>query len=423
MAATQLNFRPLTDFELRPIHWLWYPYIPRGTVSVLIGSGGLGKSWITCSLAAHLSRGERMPFSTNPPDPSRHHNILDEGPRNVLVASAEDDPSEVMLPRMLSMNANMARISVEPKPFTLDTAGIAALKQSIRQVDATILFIDPLVSYIGGKIDMNRANEVRAMMGPLVEAAKDTNSAIVLVHHTRKAGTAKDATDALGSVDFANSARSVMLVQPLADNTCVMRHAKSNWGPKGPTLQYELVSGSFAWLGPIEEDSRKARAISSNSNIRKRAAELLFDMLRDGARPTAEIVAEGKANGINPRTLDRAKVDMNVRTIRGPGKQWYWQLSDRDGFATHPYVPQDDFQAAPAAPAGAIVTPVCTMVPAPSQGPAEELLAKVGRGPEPEPEPNGVLVGSITESDIERLIREAKARASLKATKTEAKHG
>ena len=42
----------------RPVQWLWPGRLPLGAITVLVGEPGLGKSLLTTTLAAQLSRGE-----------------------------------------------------------------------------------------------------------------------------------------------------------------------------------------------------------------------------------------------------------------------------------------------------------------------------------------------------------------------------
>jgi AAA domain len=49
---------------VRPIHWLWRPYLASGKPALLDGDPGAGKSLLTADLAARLTRGGRMPDGT-----------------------------------------------------------------------------------------------------------------------------------------------------------------------------------------------------------------------------------------------------------------------------------------------------------------------------------------------------------------------
>ncbi len=47
----------LDRVPVRPIHWLWRPYLARGKLALLNGDPGAGESLLTADLAARLSGG------------------------------------------------------------------------------------------------------------------------------------------------------------------------------------------------------------------------------------------------------------------------------------------------------------------------------------------------------------------------------
>ena len=58
------------------------------------------------------------------------------------------------------------------------------------------MILDPMQAYLGEKVDMNRANEVRTVMKGLTQVANQTGCAIVLVGHLNKSQTANSASEA-----------------------------------------------------------------------------------------------------------------------------------------------------------------------------------------------------------------------------------
>lgn len=61
----ELEIIKASDISCREIEWLWYPFIPYGKVTILQGDSGDGKSLMVLTLAAMLTRGEPMPFSSS----------------------------------------------------------------------------------------------------------------------------------------------------------------------------------------------------------------------------------------------------------------------------------------------------------------------------------------------------------------------
>ena len=52
-----------SEVEPKEVEWLWYPYIPRGKVTIINGDPGDGKSTFVLSLAAIITSGRCLPFS------------------------------------------------------------------------------------------------------------------------------------------------------------------------------------------------------------------------------------------------------------------------------------------------------------------------------------------------------------------------
>ena len=77
------------DIAPERVDWLWALRIPRRGLSLVVGDPGLGKSMLTCDLAARVSRGE----------------LGDRG--SVLLLSAEDSSSAVVRPRLEAAGADL----------------------------------------------------------------------------------------------------------------------------------------------------------------------------------------------------------------------------------------------------------------------------------------------------------------------------
>ena len=86
------------------------------------------------------------------------------------------------------------------------------IEKAIVQTGARLMILDPMQGYLGDKIDMNRANEIRTVLKNVAAVAERTGCAIVLVGHLNKASGMSSAYRGLGSIDFRAAARSVLLV-------------------------------------------------------------------------------------------------------------------------------------------------------------------------------------------------------------------
>lgn len=86
------------------------------------------------------------------------------------------------------------------------------IEVALIQTKARLLILDPIQAYLGGGIDINRANETREMTKKLSLLAEKYKCAIVLIGHMNKASGNKAAYRGMGSIDFFAVARSVLLV-------------------------------------------------------------------------------------------------------------------------------------------------------------------------------------------------------------------
>lgn len=305
----------LNDVEAQELKWLWYPYIPYGQATLLFGPGGVGKSHLTCEIAACLTRGDPLPGQKGHTPPQK-----------VLLLSAEDDPNVILRPRMEAAGADLTRIFIPENTFVLDPRGIRELQDDMIECAATIVVIDPIVLYMGGKVDMNKMNEVRELMGALHHAAQQSGSAVVIVHHSRKAKGGSDADKAAGSVDFINSVRSAIYVSEMPDGTKVMSHAKHNYSPEGLSLTFNFDGDKLEWGGAID---RESRAAVKRDGPREKAKAFLFDLLKNGPVLAREVMASAADNEIPPATLNRAKdglAESYAKKSPHGGADWYWRL-------------------------------------------------------------------------------------------------
>ena len=269
-------------------------------------------------------------------------------PQRVLLCSAEDNPADTIGPRLRAMGANLQLIDYVDQAFTLNKEGIDALEETMRSVAATIVFIDPIVAYLGGKMDMNHANEVREVMTPLAHAAERTGCAIVVVRHLRKASSDSALYRGIGSIDFTAAVRSVLAVTYARDGkTKLIRHIKHYNTPAGPSIAFETsageelldaegkptgvwTSGTFNW-GPTfaEEEYGPALGVNKTPKSHAKAQQFLISFLKDGPKPALDVIRAAEAAGLSEKTLKRAKSGIAVSDKEL--NQWVWRLTLPEG--------------------------------------------------------------------------------------------
>lgn len=325
-SVAPLQIVRMADVKPEMVRWLWEPYIPLGKLTLLEGDPGLGKSWLTCSLAAAVSRGAQKPVR------------FELG--NVLMLSAEDGLADTLRPRLDAVGADASRVLALAEPLTFDTAGLLKLERAIIEHAPILIIIDPLFAYTGGKVDIHRANECRAISAPLAAIAERNGCAIMAVRHLAKSRGGGHALNAgIGSIDFVAAARSVLLVGKDPDDATkrAVVQTKNNLAAPGAALGYKLEDGCFWWTGASDLTAERILSASVDAEGRsalEEAVEFLRGALSGGEREVKEVEAEARRAGIAPITLRRARERLSVRARRSgiPSlpQKFYWSLTAAD---------------------------------------------------------------------------------------------
>jgi len=315
---------PASDIEPEATRWLWKGRIPLGSVTLLAGRAGLGKSTLSCELAAQLTRGEL-------------DGDLQGQPCDVLLVSYEDAAASTIVPRLAAAGADLRRVRLveaqgeDGHPDLVSLPGdVDALAAVARQCDARFLIVDPLVAALPSKINSHRDQDVRRALAPLAQLAESADLAVLGAIHFNKA----QGTDTLGRISgsggFGNLARSVLAFGADPSDTegedgprRVLAHTKSNVSRKARSLAYHLEPASVP--GRDGASVEVARLVLdgecdvvgsdllevSDADARSEtdeAAEWLEGQLADGEwHRSADLKGPAKAAGLAWRTVQRAR--------------------------------------------------------------------------------------------------------------------
>ena len=314
----KLKMIRMSEVQSQEIEWLWYPFIPYGKLTIIQGDPGDGKTTMVLNLAAKLSKGEAL-----------DENMKVTEPVNVIYQTAEDGLADTVKPRLELAGADCERIIVIDESDKSLSMVDERLEQAIVRTGARLLILDPIQAYLGGGMDMNRANEARDMTKKLGALAEKTKCAIILIGHMNKASGNKAAYRGMGSIDFFAGARSVLLVGRVEgeSNTRAVVQIKNNLAAFGHPKAFALSEDGFKWLGDYEITVDEVLGgITPKANKMEQAKQMLRELAEtQSAVLSNEIFDRANELGISKRTLENAKKELGVQT-RKINNAWYWEL-------------------------------------------------------------------------------------------------
>ena len=310
----RFRIRPASAFAPERAAYLVQPYLPRGMVSILGGVSAAGKTSLALDVCARLTRGAAFAPDT-PPQP----------PATVLYLTAENDPNKVLRPRAEAMGADLDRLYFQDgASYSMGDEELAALCRVYRPA---LLVFDPIQSYLGQGVQMNRAEQVRPLLDHLGALAKELDMAVLLISHMSKPGPGVcSALDRLlGSSDFRNAARSILIAgrDPEHPEVRVVAHAKNSLGIPGQSQKYHICpGGTVAYDGPCDltadriiQESGAAQRTAHPAATLNAAVEALDKQLGFmGWVEYAEVVRLCAQHGFSERTMRRAKTAMELKT-------------------------------------------------------------------------------------------------------------
>lgn len=306
------------EIQTTKTQWIWAPYFPLGKITIVQGDPGEGKTTLMLSLAAMLSRG-RLP----------HVDDVEYEPFEVLYVNAEDGYGDTIKPRLECAGADCAHIhtfseDIYDEPLTLDDH---RLEGAIRGLNARLVILDPLQAFLGSKVDMHRANEIRPVMKKLAEIAENNMCAIVLIGHMNKAQGMKAAYRGLGSIDITAAARSVILVAKDNSNPDVriMAQIKNSLAPIGKTLGFKMVEGGIVFLGEYNCNVDDLLLGLGNSKEMNEAVAIVKHELAQEMKPTNYIMEKLNHLQLNDRKIRELREMLKIQAVRKDGK-WFWKM-------------------------------------------------------------------------------------------------
>lgn len=315
--GNELKLFSMSEVAAQDVRWLWYPYIPCGKITIMQGDPGEGKTMLSLTLAALLSRGLPLPGQEAQP------------PMSIIFQTAEDGLADTVKPRLERAGADCSRIIVIDDSDTPLTILDERLEQAIIKERVQLLILDPLQAFLGAEVDMHRANEVRPAFRRLAAVAERTGCAVVIVGHMNKMQGAKGIYRGLGSIDISAIARSILFVGRSKENPDLrcMAQLKNSLAPFGETLLFDIGERiTFCGVSDITADKLLSETGTAFAPTKTESAiEELQRILSEGELPASEILAYFEEMGVGEKTVKNAKKELGVLSVKR-GSQWMWTL-------------------------------------------------------------------------------------------------
>lgn len=341
-----LQLTPASAIKPRRVRWLWKDRIAYGTLSLLAGREGLGKSTLGYKLAADVTKGTLE---------GEDHGT----PRAVLVCATEDSWEHTIVPRLIAAQADLDIVYRVEMAYAFDDMRVAmtlprdfsAARAAAEDTGAGLMILDPLMSVIDAKLDTHRDREVRQALEPLAGLADDARMAILGLIHHNKSGSTDALQLVMGSKAFSAVARSVHTCIPDPDDDTQTRKlfatSKNNLGRLDlPVLGFTITShaveteddgtawtGRLNWTGEVEGSMHElmTRSADPERGATAEAAQWLEDYLTQhgGELPKVDLEKAGRVAGHAPRTLQRARERLRL-TVSSFGfpRRTHWAIPE-----------------------------------------------------------------------------------------------
>lgn len=310
---------------------------------------------LTASLAAHVSTGRVWPAGGG---------ACPIG--DTLFVSAEDDPADTIRPRLDAAGADPRRVHIVAGVESIDTRGnperrllslkrdLAAIVEAVRSLSSCrLIVIDPVSAYMDGADSHNNA-EVRGLLAPLSDLAREIGAAIVAVTHLNKGAGGSALYRATGSLAFVAAARAAFLVtRDKGDpDRRLFLPLKNNLANDANGMAYAILETKgvpfVAWEDApvsISADDALGRPEEADheNTLADAAEEWLREVLACGPVKSDDVKQHAKDAGYSWSTIRRAQAAIGIKPKRTGGAgaegRWTWSLPEGEESNQMPLMP------------------------------------------------------------------------------------
>jgi len=247
--------------------WLYGVDLVRGEITVVASPGGVGKSSLAVGVATSLVTGRPLLGEKvfGGPTAALYINAEDsrvEMTRRIWAFCQKHNLTERDIGKLVLLGADdwqtqrLSFLRSDRGNSILDESGFAHLESILDQFRPGVLVLDPLVALCGGG-NINDNAAMSLVMRALKRLASKFDSAVLVLHHTRKGGDLSNAEAVGGAAAIVNLARRAIMAVPMSEAEATKLavlpterlsffravEAKANLGPRSIDAQwYKLCS-------------------------------------------------------------------------------------------------------------------------------------------------------------------------------------
>jgi len=358
----QPPLRCFADLPEQPQDWLWPGRIPCGSLTLLCGDQGRGKSLLTLDMAARVSAGLPWPHGGPP-----------AAPADVLIFSAEDSLGRTVRNRLLAAGADLDRVHYIDTAHWSNAAYVPddrppsrvvktsfgkiprpcwdSLHRDVRHLrgaltaldECRLVIIDPFTAYLD-QVDLflDEPEEIRVALAPLTILADQSNAAIVAVVHRDGQQRSQSGQKRNGLRTLAGMARAAYLVDRVdaAPYASALIPVKNNHGDAATMAPFKIGANDngvslMEWSPEAMPLPSEERSNSSPASVQpramtsvERAVAWLSEELANGPIPSLVLASRARTAGFQRNAYEQARARLGVvATNEGKiGGQWISSL-------------------------------------------------------------------------------------------------
>lgn len=319
------------EFVPVEIRHLVEPYLPIGKCVLFDADGGTGKTTMAVAWAAALSRGLH-PLSFEP--------LAQGRVRTLYLHKGEDSDDEIETVYRANGGVPGALFFLEAEDaarLKFDAEGLRRVQETIEDARVGLVVCDALFYFLDGVVgDGYKAMDAVGVLTALNRVAAQTGAVFLNIRHTTKGAVGTAASNlGMGSVQFRNSHRGQLVARwhPDRRGVVVVTDEKGSLlNPRGEHFMYRRVDQEVQYLRNEANPFCSGEAVRPGGKL-EQAKALLRETLTGQYVPTARVIDAAAARGIGKRTVETARAQLKVQSVKGGGD---------DGWLLHLPAPHEE---------------------------------------------------------------------------------